>query len=231
MSLRRSFFSICLLGLAIAGCTSSTETAAPAVPWRVPGAGTDYTFTTTTKFLATGGIQTNVETSHFTVEATGLSVDGKSNAVRFSSGHDSGYVVYAANGDIMMSDSGENGFTWLVYPTGNHGAIVLPGLDSTDSDGVHYVQSNTRTYDGTERITVTAGSYDAIRIRETTSDTTTLANGSAYTYYKDSHYWFVPSLGFLAKGHEEVRDTGTSSGVPDAEHSEINLELTQVSLK
>jgi hypothetical protein len=154
------------------------------------------------------------------------------NAVQFCTATDTTYVICAYDGDFIVSDSGKTGLVWSVFPTGNHGSITEPSVDSTDSVGYRYVHTATRSYDGSEQITIRAGRFDAIRIREITNDVKTSPDGSTSARNGNSFYWIAPGLGFLAKEHRDLNFvTTSSSGVKDLRHSQTSSVLILVNMK
>jgi hypothetical protein len=231
MRLRQSFLSVLVLGLAIAGCKSATEPTTTTNAWKVPGLGSTYTFLLSRSDSSSSNIETGMDTVVYTVLGSGLHVDGKVDVVLFESALGTGYAYYAPNGDFMTSDSDSNGLNWTVFPTGSRGIITEPGWDSTDADGVKHFHSASRTYDGTERITLSSGSFDAIRIRESANDSETYLDGSTHTYHQSSYYWFVPSIGFFAKLRDNIDRVDTYSGGSDREHSQNSMDLISMNVK
>jgi hypothetical protein len=73
---------------------------------------------------------------------------------------------------------------------------------------LHVVTTVSLTYDGAERVTVAAGTFDARRIKDVTS--TTLTDG-AYRSSTTStvRRWWAPSIGFLVKEESMFESTGS----------------------
>jgi hypothetical protein len=184
--------------LAISSCSTQLSPTGPEL-WKETGAGTFMVFRVNGTDSSASGIRPIEGSYDYNIVATGLSLGGKVNVAKLEILGSTSYLCYEANGDFSHGDSTESGVKWITYPTGSKGTIADPVLDTTDYLGYRTTSTSSRTYRGTEEITLGGTQYQAIKIRAISSYVNNSGSSYSYTSRDTTDYSYVPQLGFFGK--------------------------------
>ncbi len=199
-----------LFSIVVASCNQGSET--PLFPpsenvstWTIPTVGTQFVFADSENQSVEPAIDT------FIIAKTGQHESGKTNVISYlevteNGGSDSGYYNIETNGDFSFGErdgdsAGMPFFTWDTYPTGSEQTINFETpVDTTLANGNQLIESDARSFVGIENLTLPAGSFSTIHIRQVFIDSeffTTSNSSSSEREIED--YWFAPSLGMYVK--------------------------------
>jgi hypothetical protein len=179
------------------------------VNWQIPTVGTTFTIWS---IDSSQGNPTYRDTMPGVVTWRG-SMLGKSHVMEFDSG---GYFAYEDNGDISFGKRDRKlrfqiYQDWDRYPTG--GGTLSRLVDSTDSLGYHTYSKFTRSFAGTETISVAGGIYSAIRIHDRSVYIYGVASMPLTdTEVQESDHWFVPEFGIPSKDVKTYSSLGKVYG-------------------
>jgi hypothetical protein len=218
-------FSAVLFVVLLASCKQASNSDPTVGMWTISGAGTVLMYQSTQQGSNVLGYDT------MTILNTGQSIGGKTNVFYLGSMGRPGYLFYdiEANGDISMADTTVPGLPgslptlpWLTFPSGSHVPIFDPSLDTLEG-AYRYTDTSVRTFIGIENITVPAGSFSTIHVRETDRNFVTRTdslNPSIDSTIENMDFWFAPSLGFYVKQTYNLLNT---DGYDRITQSEVDL--------
>lgn len=213
---RPGLLPLLLLPALIVGCSDSTSSNAPLGP----GQGSSYIYDTYMTDSVGQTVPGSNVTSTMTVDAVGITYNGKSNVHRFVSDQkDTTYMHYEPNGDVAIYGSlqGMQGNLpvqlpiryepgWILFPFGSKTATALPPIDTTivvpfqGTDVAARVRgTGSVTPIGQEQVTVageTISTEKAILRIDLTATAFLLLNVDATII---DTVWYSPKIGLTAK--------------------------------
>jgi hypothetical protein len=178
--------------------------------WVVPGLGTTYIY----EDLDPNNLV--VQSDTITVTKTGQHVGGKTNVTslidQFEGQKDSTFDNVDPNGDFSfgspssLDSLGNETFSWETYPSGSRLAInVFPPIDTIlnngSPNGEHAIRSDVKAFVGVENLSIPAGTFSTLHIRETNTSISTFPNDSLEnsSNIETTDIWFAPSAGYYVK--------------------------------
>jgi hypothetical protein len=190
---------LALAMLPIIGCGDDAPVdPARTVNWTRPNAGSVFTYAAYATDSTGAKIAGSDETYTDSVIAHGVTASGVTGLVRMTYfGISQALVDYRANGDLALALELEAGIAspWSVFPIGSRGTTTQEPWSRTFGDssaGVTWSSPYTTIiYQGTEQLSIAAGSFATHKILVRQFDTTDAGD----PYITNRTIWFAPSIG------------------------------------
>lgn len=194
----RRHLCIAVLGLAIIGCSSTTDTP-PVTPIVSPKAGSYFIFERKT-IVDSSNVVKEITIDTFKVIATGIQFEGRT-ATSVSNGPEISYIAYGNDGDIELWNAGGNPAGrrkgWMRVPIGTKGQHTFVEIDTIEANGFHRKESITHTYIGEATVTAANQTFETAKVRY--YEVSTRASESPYT----DHTYYSRTLGFFVESKSE----------------------------
>ena len=197
-TVRFSIPIVLVLVVILGGCTESPLDPGPT---RTPGVGSWYAYSRVDTDSSRTAIPRTESRDTLTVTSTGNTFDGRSNLHLLESSRRHIYLSYEPNADVLsISPEGcDCLLNWIPYVIGSKKTTTLPGRDTVLSSGTqHWTITEVMRHDGTESITVPAGTFDTHKLT-LTSTSKVVGPAMTATAVTTTTYYFAPSIGYLAK--------------------------------
>ncbi len=195
------------------GCSDSDPEGPDGTEVMVPKMGSTYSYT---EYEADANGNKDASTEQGVVakvEATGVSIGGKTGALKFSELYDDGttdtsYVVYESNGDmtVLLGVGEEVGIdpVWVKIPFGSRSAQTFTLKDSVDfgSGMVPVMMTITTTYLREEKVTIQGTEMDAWVGEVKVTGTLPSPFGGTIAINSTGTLHFVPQIGYIYKSDD-----------------------------